>query len=164
MPSEIYTENFFKAKRTIAFFYDIWHRTLGPNGDYWLGNNLDQMILSFVTYKRVCDVIAVDPERFAIRPRWTWDKYRRCRDPLKRINENVFGLNYDNFKKLAYGCSIIPPFPYFSEEDEGSIREVLKKWIKEVDSFDFATLNDVEWSQLSFMMRANIRPDLLVKD
>ena len=107
-----------------------WHRILGVEGNYYLGQEENKLMLSLLTYKRICDICedqfvtvtgseTMDFSRYHegyldglfkydYRESWSWAYVFSQKNVAVAFEEAVNGINTSNYSNIAYGDKLIP--------------------------------------------------------
>ena len=150
----------------------IWHSTFGCDGNHYIGNLLGNLMLSTITYKRICDICEeqyqvvsdVYPDyesaykegacELDYKINWSWNYVTKSSDSITSLQNAIKGLNEANFINLPYGDTLIPSF--FCNASEGKeINKILSKWytvLKKVD-LSCSNLSEEDWKTVSKFIR-----------
>jgi hypothetical protein len=83
-------------------------------------------MLTFLTYKRICDAAAEKPDDIIFHEDWRWTHFRYSTKAYHHLASVTRAINYENFETLTYGTCLIPDCPHFSNEDAPYIHKVLR--------------------------------------
>ena len=170
------TDNTLNILNSLQKMKTEWHRIMGFEGNYYLGNEKGDLLIAFLTYKRVCDICkdqyrqAVESEnidfelysecygngycKYDYRERWSWEYVISQENITYSLEEAVDGINFSNYMNIGYGDSLIPRF-YLSHESVELYDQLLLSWAKILNDAKLGTekLSEEDWLALSKLLR-----------
>ncbi len=153
-----------------------WHRIFGLEGNYYFGNEKVDLLISFITFKRVCDICKEQYEQvedsgdidfklysecyitgscqYDYKESWSWEHVTSQGSPTEALKEAIDGINTSNYVNIGYGDNLIPLF-HFSCERIGLLDQVLLSWAKILDNEKLGKqkLSEEKWLAFSKMLR-----------
>lgn len=160
-----------------------WHMVLGPCGNYYLGYAERGIILSLLTYKRICDVIEGDIRKcdpdfneiygdsaydiafeegviaYKYRKEARWKHFEESEDKVDALKCAIDYINMDNFHIIARNDKLLIPNFIADSEDRKPLNKVLQKWMDILPGYDLSreSVSDELWLYILEKMRKRRR-------
>lgn len=148
-----------------------WHMVLGPCGNYYLGYAERGIILSLLTYKRICDIIEgdirkCDPDFNEIygdsaydiafeegiiankyRKEARWKYFEESEDKVDALERAINYINMDNFHIITRNDKLLIPNFIAHSKDRKPLNNVLQKWMDILPGYNLSreSVSDELW-------------------
>lgn len=157
----------------------LWHRIVGIDGSYYIGNREYDFLITFLTFKRICDICKEQYERvcddgdgidfklysecyrtgclrYDYREKWSWNYVISQENLVTALDEAVRGINYSNYINIGYGDRLIPAF-HFPNESVDLLDQILAAWVEVLDQekLGMNEISEGNWLELSTIIRKN---------
>lgn len=170
---------------TLYKLEDIWHHVLELSGNFWLGHYLRSLIMTIITYKRVCDVCESETRRLKVdsflenesdiedyytiayeenaiiykySDENSWSTVAASDNKVAALEQAIRSLNESRLGVNGDSADEIPLF-YCQNSDESYINGVLNKWFEELEKIDIGTdtLSDQDWLNLKYYLESKTK-------
>ncbi len=148
-----------------------WHMALGPCGNYYLGYAERGIILSLLTYKRICDIIEGDIRKcdldfneiygdsaydiafekgiiaYKYRKEAWWKYFEESEDKVDALERAINYINMDNFHIITRNDKLLIPDFITNSEDRKPLNNVLQKWMNILPGYNLSreSVSDELW-------------------
>lgn len=148
-----------------------WHMVLGSCGNYYLGYAERGIILSLLTYKRICDIIEGDIRKcdrdfneiygdsaydiafekgiiaYKYRKEAWWKYFEESEDKVDALERAINYINMDNFHIITRNDKLLIPNFITNSEDRKPLNNVLQKWMDILPGYNLSreSVSDELW-------------------
>lgn len=148
-----------------------WHMVLGPCGNYYLGYAERGIILSLLTYKRICDIIEGDIRKcdpdfneiygdsaydialeegiiaYKYRKEARWKYFEESEDKVDALERAINYINMDNFHIITRNDKLLIPNFIAHSKDRKPLNNVLQKWMDILPGYNLSreSVSDELW-------------------